>query len=104
MKCETEASFLFVMTIRKLDVLLSFRGRRDRLGHEVDFLVTRDRKPWMLVECKKGADRNFGRMRYFAEKLAVQACFQVTRDESDYLDRDTGVRMIPASRFLTALV
>lgn len=77
---------------------------RDRQGREVDFLVTRDRKPWMLVECKRSVDRNLGQLRYFAERLAVPACFLVTLDEADFFDRDTSVRVIPARRFLAALV
>jgi predicted AAA+ superfamily ATPase len=77
---------------------------RDRMGHEVDFLLTRDRKPWVLVECKRSADRNFGRLRYFAERLAVPASFLVTLDAADFIDSDSGIRVIPAGRFLAALV
>jgi predicted AAA+ superfamily ATPase len=76
---------------------------RDRQGREVDFMITRDRKPWMLVECKRGAGRNLNQLRYFAKRLAVAACFQVTLAGDDYIDRDTGVRVIPAGRFLAAL-
>jgi len=77
---------------------------RDREGREVDFLVTWGDAPWFMVECKlKG--RPTRPLSYFSERLDVDQKFLVTLDESQhYLDRKTGVHVIPASRFLMALV
>jgi uncharacterized protein len=78
---------------------------RDLEKREVDFLVVWDRTPWLLVECKLTRERSLGTMRYMKERLKPKAAYVVTlNDSDDYLDRDTGIRIIPASRFLAALV
>jgi predicted AAA+ superfamily ATPase len=76
---------------------------RDREGREVDFLVTWGDTPWFMVECKltPGPARP---LNYFAERLGVEQKFLVTMDERHhYLDKKTGVHVIPASRFLMAV-
>ncbi len=77
---------------------------RDREGREVDFLVTWGNTPWFMAECKlKGGPTR--PLSYFSERLGVVQKFLVTRDESQhYLDRKTGVYVVPASRFLMDLV
>ncbi|MCL4820147.1 MAG: ATP-binding protein [Vicinamibacteria bacterium] len=75
---------------------------RDRDGREVDFLVTRERKPWFAVEAKLSERRVDPALRSFRERLRIPFCYQVTREEGrDVLDQ--GVRVVPASRFLGAL-
>jgi len=77
---------------------------RDREGREVDFLVTWGETPWFMVECKltHGPARP---LNYFAERLHVERKFLVTMDERHhYLDKKTGVHVIPASRFLMGFV
>jgi len=77
---------------------------RDREGREVDFLVTWGETPWFMVECKlsKGPAKA---LNYFAKRLGVEQKFLVTLDESyHYQDKNTGVHLIPASKFLMALV
>ncbi|MCK5516167.1 MAG: ATP-binding protein [Desulfobulbaceae bacterium] len=77
---------------------------RDRQGREVDFLVTWGETPWFMVECKlrRGAT---GALGYFGRRLNIAQRFLVTLDESHhYLDKKTGVHIIPASRFLMALI
>jgi predicted AAA+ superfamily ATPase len=77
---------------------------RDRQGREVDFLVTWGEHPWFIVECKlkRGAT---GPLDYFGRRLDLAQRFLVTLDESHhYLDKKTGVHIIPASRFLMALI
>ena len=62
-------------------------------------------RPARAVECKAGAPRGFGHLRYFAGKLGIEQRYWVTAsDRHDYLDRATGVRVVPAGRFLMALV
>jgi uncharacterized protein len=78
---------------------------RDLEKREVDFLILWEGRPWLLVECKVRNDRNFTPLNYFGRRLKVKHCFLVTLKEGeDYEDRRTGVRVIPASRFLMALV
>ena len=43
-------------------------------------------------------------MRYFADKLNVAQRYVVTLQGDDYLERTSGVRFVPASRFLMALI
>ena len=77
---------------------------RDREGREVDFLVTWGETPWFMVECKlkKGPAKA---LNYFAERLNIQQKFLVTMDEKEhYLDRKTGVYVVPANRFLMGLI
>ena len=78
---------------------------RDLEKREVDFLILWEDRPWLLVECKIKNDRNFTSLNYYKLKLNVQQCFLVTLEVGeDYEDRRTGVRVIPAARFLMALV
>ena len=78
---------------------------RDREKREVDFLVVWEKRPWMLVESKLTAELVFTGLNYFGEKLGVGKRFLVTlHGTSDFEDRRTGVRTIPASRFLMGLI
>ena len=78
---------------------------RDQQKREVDFLVVWEGEPWFLVECKAGAPGGLRHLRYFGGKLEVEQRYCVTpSDQHDYLDLNTGVRVVPARRFLMALV
>jgi len=44
---------------------------RTRDGTEVDFLLSRDGKPWMLVECKSGETQPAPALRRFARELGT---------------------------------
>ena len=77
---------------------------RDREKREVDFLITWDNEPWMLVECKLSKPKKVNAMKYYANKLKVDNRFVVTKsDRYDYVDKNH-VRVIPAKRFLMALI
>ncbi|VAW39568.1 hypothetical protein MNBD_DELTA03-945 [hydrothermal vent metagenome] len=77
---------------------------RDREGREVDFLVTWGDTPWFMVECKLKAGST-RMLNYFAERLRVEQKFLVTMNEREhYFDRQNKVLVVPASRFLMALV
>ncbi len=77
---------------------------RDRQKREVDFLVTWDKDPWFMVECKlKPASHQ--PLNYFGDKLDVKQKFLVTMDEKrHYLDKKNNIHVIPASKFLIGLV
>lgn len=75
---------------------------RDKERREVDFLITRERKPWLLIEAKLGECQPEGSLHYFADKLAVDHKFQVVRDlEKPGMARD--VHVIDAPSFLSCL-
>lgn len=76
---------------------------RDREGREVDFLVAFGRKPWLAVEVKLSAASVDPSLVYFKERLRVPFCYQVTLEGTrDFVEK--GIRVMPASRFLAALV
>lgn len=74
---------------------------RDTTGREVDFLVTHQGKPWFAVEVKLD-DREVSRnLLYFRDRIGIPFCYQVTRTANADFEK-LGVRVVPASRFLTA--
>jgi predicted AAA+ superfamily ATPase len=76
---------------------------RDREGREVDFLVTTGKKPWFAVEVKLRETKVAPALLHFTERLAIPYAYQVTLEaERDFVE--SGVRVVPASRFLSALV
>ena len=76
---------------------------RDRDGREVDFLVTHRNKPWFAVEVKTSGTDVEPALAYFRDRLAIPWVYQVTLDGTrDFIE--DGVRLLPASRFIGALV
>lgn len=81
------------------------RYLRTKEKEEVDFVVTRDRRPWMLVECKSGRAEPHPALVKFAGILETRLNFQLV-DRRDY-DRQYprhGVRVIDYERFFAGLV
>lgn len=81
---------------------------RDKEKREVDFLVSRDNKPWFLVEVKLSSKGGISKnLAYFQEKIKARHAFQVTFD-MEYIPRDcfkhTTPIIVPARTFLTQLV
>lgn len=81
---------------------------RDKDKREVDFLVTKDKKPWFLVEAKSSGKQGISRwLYYYQEKLKVPHAFQIAFD-LPYVDRDCfefqGPIIVPAKTFLSQLV
>jgi predicted AAA+ superfamily ATPase len=56
---------------------------RTKDGREVDFLVTRDGEPWMLVEVKSSDGKAGPGLAYFHERLGAPHAFHVVLDR-DY--------------------
>lgn len=76
---------------------------RDRDGHEVDFLVAVDKKPWFMVEAKLNDREILKNLLYFKERIKPLFSFQVVGDKGvDYMQKD--VRVISADKFLSGLV
>ncbi len=76
---------------------------RDSAGREVDFMVTFEGRPWFAVEVKTKDTKLSGPLHYFKEKLAIPYCYQVTYDSDDDFMKG-GIRIMPVSRFLGALI
>ncbi len=76
---------------------------RDRTGHEVDFLVTHNRRPWFAVEAKLSETRIDPNLAFFRSRLGLRQCYQVVRNGTRDFVED-GVHCLPAAKFLAALV
>jgi hypothetical protein len=76
---------------------------RDRVGREVDFLITVDRKPWFSVETKIQDTDIAESLLYFRDRLKIPWSYQVVLESNrDFLQK--GVRCLPARLFLGALI
>jgi predicted AAA+ superfamily ATPase len=80
---------------------------RDRNKREVDFVVTRDKNPWFLVEVKKSDSHMSEGLAYFRSATGAEHAFQVVL-ERDYADLDCfksrGPLVVSAKTFLSQLV
>lgn len=81
---------------------------RDKDKREVDFLVTKDKKPWFLVEVKSSGEQGISKsLYYFWEKLKVEHAFQIGFD-LPYVNRDCFTIkepvIVPAKTFLSQLI
>jgi hypothetical protein len=80
---------------------------RDKDKREVDFLVTKEKKPWFLVEAKTSGRGISKWLYYYKEKLQVPHAFQVGFD-LPFVDRDCFEMIepviVPAKTFLSQLV
>ncbi len=80
---------------------------RDTVGHEVDAVVLRRRKPWLAVEAKLDDRPLDAGLRYLLERVRIPHAFQVSlRGTIDRRLPDIGgarVRQVPAARFLSRL-
>ncbi len=84
------------------DFELHFLRTRD--GAEVDFLVSRDGEPWMLVECKSGDGTPDRSLVSFAAKLGTRHNFQlVEKGGHDREWTEQRVRVLPYERFFSGL-
>lgn len=80
---------------------------RDKEGREVDFLVTKNHKPWFLVEVKADGHQGISKwLYYYQEKLKVPHAFQLGFD-LPYVHKDCfslhEPMIVPAKTFLSQL-
>lgn len=81
---------------------------RDKEQREVDFLVTKNKKPWFLVEAKHGSGKTISpQLKYFQNETKANHAFQVSLTEN-FVDRNCfeiyEPVIVPASTFLSQLV
>jgi predicted AAA+ superfamily ATPase len=78
---------------------------RDKEGREVDFLVTRDSRPFWLVECKSNDLQPAPALLHFMGMLGGVRAFQlVSKPDYDRAYAATGLRVLDYERFLAGLV
>jgi len=81
---------------------------RDKEKREVDFLVSKNKKPWFIVEVKSSENSGLSKsLYYFQEMTKAPHAFQVVFD-SEYVDKDcfsfTEPVIVPARTFLSQLI
>jgi len=81
---------------------------RDKAKREVDFLVTRNNSPWLLVEVKSSGRAGLSRqLAFFQQKTGAEHALQVAMD-LEYVDADCFKSrrpiIVPARTFLSQLV
>lgn len=87
---------------------LELRYFRNTRGHEVDFILLKDKKPWIAIEVKQSntdLDRN---LKYLLENVKIPYAFQIhLNGKEDYRVKDINgakIRILPLSKFLANLV
>ncbi len=80
---------------------------RDKKQREVDFLITQNHKPWILVEAKSSEQSISKSLYYYKELTKAPYAFQVTH-KMDYTNQNCfakeGIYIVPAKTFLSQLV
>ena len=81
---------------------------RDKEKREVDFLVTKNNNPWILVEVKLSHNKGISpSLRYFAAVIKPEFTFEVVLN-MDFIEKncfcEKGIQVVPARTFLSQLV
>jgi predicted AAA+ superfamily ATPase len=88
-------------------VRTELRYFRTPMGHEVDFVLLKDRKPWMAVEVKADDRPLDSNLKYLLERNDIPLAFQIAFSGSTDVFLPNigkhGVRLVPARRFLANL-
>jgi uncharacterized protein len=83
------------------------RYLRDKMKREVDFLVVRDRKPWLLVEAKNAISALSPSLAHFQKETGARHALQVTID-MPFVATDCfatkAPMVVPARTFLSQLI
>jgi predicted AAA+ superfamily ATPase len=86
---------------------LELRFFKTREGHEVDFVILRNKKPWMAIEVKLSDSELSPSLRYFLERTSVPYAFQIFlkngKEKKWPKIGDSVVHSITAARFLSNL-
>ncbi len=85
---------------------LTLHYLRDKEKRETDFLVCRQRKPVLLIECKLAETSVDPSLVRFAGELGIKTAFQVVRTLRDPQSRQFDsltVHLVPAASFLATL-
>lgn len=77
---------------------------RDKNKREVDFLMVRDSKPWMLVECKSGSKSPSPSLKYYSQILNPVHRLQLVSDSNyDRVYAEDNIRVLNYDKFFSLL-
>src|SRR5207237_1149930 len=81
---------------------------RDKEKREVDFLVSKNKKPWFILEVKASENKGISKSLYYFKKMTkAPHAFQIVFD-LDYVDKDCfsvlEPAIVPAKTFLSQLI
>jgi predicted AAA+ superfamily ATPase len=77
---------------------------RDKSKREVDFLLVRDTKPWMLVECKSGNKEPSSSLKYFSQVLDPKHRVQLVSEPGyDRVFAEQNIRVLSYDKFFSFL-
>ena len=78
---------------------------KDKEKREVDFLITRDKKPWMLIECKSQSKNISPHLLYYSTKLKTPFNFQLIETTTyDKKHRLQNIRVMGYEKFFSGWV
>lgn len=78
---------------------VELRYLRDTDKREVDFILIKNKKPFLAVECKTGDTALSPHLAYFQKKLHIPRCFQVHLSKKDFGHDKKGGRSLPFIAF-----
>lgn len=81
---------------------LCYIRTKDKL--EVDFCVLRDKKPWMLVECKSNDEALSPALIKMSQQFPKALAFQLTQKKIDRKVVGTNIRLMNTEKFLSMLI
>ena len=79
---------------------------KDKYKREVDFLITKDQKPWLLLEVKSSEKEPTESLKYYTKKLQPIYSIQIgcsKKEEKIYFDSDFQIEMLSVETFLAGL-
>jgi uncharacterized protein len=76
---------------------------RDSQKREIDFVVLRDKKPLLAVECKSGEQSLSRNIAYFASRTNIPIFYQVHMGKRDYEVTKHRARVLPVTTFAQIL-
>lgn len=79
---------------------------KDKQKREVDFLVTKNKKPWLMIEVKSNNNHTSPALDYFYNLLKPPFCFQIVKEKKQERPRSMAqphIQIISAESFLSAL-
>ena len=82
---------------------MELRFLRDAARREIDFVVTRNRKPIFAVECKTGEQNLSRNIAYFAERTNIPLFYQVHMGTKDVEIANSRARILPMNKLAAIL-
>ncbi len=83
---------------------LELRYFRDTDGREVDFVVTENRQPILLVEAKLGTTQPDRSLRYLHDRFPDAEAWQLSLQGGNDFETPLGLRVAPPLALLSRLV